>query len=618
MEVNNVNNATYGSDVSIEYSVNNQTEVSVVIFNKDGTSVDSSHVSFESGSILIKDLAAGEYNITIINKDTSNITGFNTTVDFTVYKANSTLTFSNNVVFVVGKNGTTTITVVGATVEETNIIVNSSDAVVKLEGDVITVSNLTQGKYTLSVTTTPDANHTEVTENVTVTVSESLINPEFVIGINATRADKDVTVNVTAVNTFTGKITVKIAETEVIINLVNGFGSNTTQLAAGDYNAVLNFTANGVFDAYYVNQTFTVDPVPVDPELTVSADNVSVGTPVVIVIKTNTTFTGNVSVQIYDTNMTVEVVNGAGNTTVPIDLPAGTYEVVAIFKETKQFLASEKRINVTVNRINPDLAVSVEPVYVGSNITVVVSTNYEFSGNVVVIINGTEYNATLINGSGKVSVSGYPVGKYNVAAKFAQTDKFAADEVNATAVVKVMPVDPNLTVSVNNIYYGSSAVVVVTTNAAFSGNVNVKVDNADYVVNVVNGAGSISVSALTAGTHSVVATFTATDDFTESIKTTSFKVNNLISLVLKSVKVKKSAKKLTLQATLKINKKAVKGKKITFKFNGKTYKAKTNKKGVAKVTIKKSVLKKLKVGKKVTYSAKYSSKLVKKTVKVKK
>jgi len=120
------------------------------------------------------------------------------------------------------------------------------------------------------------------------------------------------------------------------------------------------------------------------------------------------------------------------------------------------------------------------------------------------------------------------------------------------------------------------------------------------------------------GTHSVVATFTATEDFTESIKTTSFKVNNLISLVLKSVKVKKSAKKLTLQATLKINGKAIKGKKITFKFNGKKYTAKTTKKGVAKVTVKKAVLKKLKVGKKVTYSAKYSTKTVKKTVKVKK
>ena len=90
-------------------------------------------------------------------------------------------------------------------------------------------------------------------------------------------------------------------------------------------------------------------------------------------------------------------------------------------------------------------------------------------------------------------------------------------------------------------------------------------------------------------------------------------------VTLKTATVKKSAKKLILQATLaKVNKKYLKKKTVTFKFNGKKYKAKTNAKGVAKVTIKKSVLKKLKVGKKVTYQATYLKDTVKKTVKVKK
>ena len=89
-----------------------------------------------------------------------------------------------------------------------------------------------------------------------------------------------------------------------------------------------------------------------------------------------------------------------------------------------------------------------------------------------------------------------------------------------------------------------------------------------------------------------------------------------ISLTLQKVKIKKSANKLVIKATLKINGKLANGKKVTFKFNGKKYVVKT-KKGVAKLTIKKNVLKKLKAGKKLTYQVTYLKKTVKKTVKVK-
>ena len=137
---------------------------------------------------------------------------------------------------------------------------------------------------------------------------------------------------------------------------------------------------------------------------------------------------------------------------------------------------------------------------------------------------------------------------------------------------------------------------------------------------------SIPLSGLKVGTHKIKIWLEMCDDTTDDYNyesgyffsyTAYVTVKKFNKLTLSKVKVKKSAKKLTIKATLKIDGVAYKGKVIKFKFNKKTYKAKTNKNGVAKITVKKAMLKKLKVGKKVKYQATFGKKTVKRTVKVK-
>ncbi|MBR3140058.1 MAG: Ig-like domain-containing protein, partial [Methanobrevibacter sp.] len=96
-------------------------------------------------------------------------------------------------------------------------------------------------------------------------------------------------------------------------------------------------------------------------------------------------------------------------------------------------------------------------------------------------------------------------------------------------------------------------------------------------------------------------------------KTVSNKITVKQTLTAKNIKVKKG-KTIKFQAKLvNTNGKALKNKKILFKFKGKNYKAKTNKKGIANLKIKL----KLKVGK-YTIKTSYGKNSIKNTIQIQK
>ena len=131
----------------------------------------------------------------------------------------------------------------------------------------------------------------------------------------------------------------------------------------------------------------------------------------------------------------------------------------------------------------------------------------------------------------------------------------------------INPADPALKIAVANIEEGASANVTITADANFSGIVVVKIGTASYNVSVVNGSGSLAIPNLAAGTYIATATSAESGLFANATATTTFTVTkkaapapakDTVKLTLKKVKVKRSAKKLVLKATLKINGKAKK------------------------------------------------------------
>jgi len=217
-------------------------------------------------------------------------------------------------------------------------------------------------------------------------------------------------------------------------------------------------------------------------------------------------------------------------------------------------------------------------------------------------VNGKEYKAkTDKDGIAKLTDSKLAVGKYNVTSINPVTGEEAT---NTVEIVKRILENKDLTMDYLD---GSSFRVKVIGddgNVAPEGEIiDISANGIHYVSKVdKNGYATLKIN-LVPKKYTIVAEY-------KGFKTTNkLVVKQTLKVVKKTIKVKKG-KKITIKATLKwSNGKGIKGKVIKFRFKGKTYKAKTNKKGLAKVVIKKKkVLKKLKKGKtcnvKVTYSTK--------------
>lgn len=362
-----------------------------------------------------------------------------------------------------------------------------------------------------------------------------------------------------------------------------------SKLDAGNHTVKFNFTGDKKYYGYYLEDNFTVQyRIMVPYDFWDSKVDVSLTLP--------KSASGNLEVYI-DSKLykTVKLTKGKAHVTINNLIP-GRYNL-SVKYTGDDFNVSDVS---EIVEICPDITTPGE-MYFGQDKSIVVKTQKSAKGKVIFTVEGKNITVNLKDGKAVLSLKNFKAGYYDdIDVLYVGDNGFNATLYTAVDIL-------HATVKLKNVKTTSESVkakVYINSKLVKNAYVTFKVDGKTKKVKTdKNGVATIK---LAAGKHTISAVYKNS----KAIRSVTVHV-----ITLKTVTVKKSAKKVVLSAKLKKGKTLLKNKVVKFRFNGKTIKVKTNRKGIAKATFKTSSLK---VAKKVSYSASYAKDSVQKTAVVKK
>ena len=527
-----VDTIDFGEDavISVKLADDATGEVVITVNGEDYTT------AIENGeaTVTVSDLKADDYTVSVKYAGDNNYNGATGSAEFSVLKITPDMDVTvDGAVF--GEDLTVVAVLPADATGEVVITVNGKDYSAVIENGVAsaTVSGINAGYYTVSVKYAGDNNYNavDVTKGVNVAKADAALN----VIINNVDYGNVFTVNavLTGVNNapLDTNIIVTVNGKNYIVAIVNGKGTfHADKLAAGSYNFNARFAGSNNYNEVSDSGKFNV--YKVDSAIDVAVSDINVGEDAVINVKLADDATGEVVITVNGEDYTAAINNGVATVTVS-DLKAGDYTVAVKYAGDNNYNAVVATSSFTVSKVDSTMDVTVDDIVFGEDLTVNAVLPADATGEVVITVNGKDYHVAIDNGKAIKTIGGLAAGDYTVVVKYAGDDKYSGVEV--TGVVNVAKAQPVLGVVIADVDYGNGFVIEATltgvNNAPLNGNVLVAVNSKFYVVNVINGKGTLTGDKLAADTYGFAAAWTGNNNYASVTENGDFKVNKVDSAI---------------------------------------------------------------------------------------
>ena len=476
----------------------------------------TANVTNGTAVITLENVTPGEHNITVVYSGDGNYTSIttNATVVIPRYETPIDVTAGNiyvgdtaNIRVELPENATGRITIeINGKVYKPASFENGVA--------VFEVDNLAYGDKTVAVKYYGDGNYSSnsTTANFTVSKRVSSVN----VTAAPTTVGSDLEINVTIPENATGYVIVSVGGIDFVVNTTDGNGTLVIKgFEKGDYHIDVTYIGDDQYLSNINSTDVTVAKLPSSVNVTVEDIGSGVA---VITVEVLDDATGNVTIKVNETVVTVGIVDGKAVAVVP-NLEVGNYTVKVTYNGDRKYESSN---NDTVLEIKKVKVESDMVVIDQGNGTVVVVIGDNATGNVTIKVGENEYNATVINGTAIVNIGNETPGIHEVEVIYSgdEDHNSTTQDTNIT----VPKYDTEMNITVGEAKEGEPVTITVEVPQNATGNVTVYIDGKEYPGTVEQGKAVVTVDSLTAGNKTVTVEYHGDDNYTANYTIDTFTV----------------------------------------------------------------------------------------------
>ena len=465
------------------------------------------------GTFHADKLAAGSYNFNARFAGSNNYNEVSDSGKFNVYKVDSAIGITVKDINV-GEDAVITVKLFSDATGELTVTVNGKDYTANVVNGraTVSVSDLKAGTYDVVAKYSGDNNYNAAVATSSFTVSK--VDSTMDVTVNDIVFGGDLTVDAVLPDDATGEVIITVDGTSYTAGINDGKATQVVKdLTAGSHVVVVKYVGDDKYTGVEVAENVNV--AKAQPVLGVVIADVDYGNGFVIEATltgvNGAPLSGNVIVTVAGKEYTVKVTDGKGIATGD-KLAAGTYAFAAVWAGDDNYNIVTENGDFKVNKIDSSVAVNVNNIKVGEELTITVNVPSDATGDVTVSVDGKEYNVAIENGKAVKTIADLKANDYTVTVKYSGDNNYNA--AVAASSFTVSKVDSTMDVTVNDIVFGGDLTVDAVLPDDATGEVVITVNGVDYPVPIVDGKATGTIGGLAAGDYTVTVKYAGDDKYT--------------------------------------------------------------------------------------------------------